>query len=255
MNPEDNETFVRAFARGLAVIDAMGRGGTQQTVAGVAEACELPRSVVKRLLSTLEQLGYARTDGKHFWLTPKSLKLGLSYVYSLPYWRHAQLALEELRSETGESTSMAVLDDHDIVYVLRLPAKRILSNNLTIGDRVAAHSVSLGRVLLAALPPAELERYLATATLQQFTPRTETSRPRLRSLIERAREEGCAWVDSELDEAICGIAVPLRDTTGAVVAALNVSLPAGSIDEAGAKARLLGPLRAAALKIRTAAGG
>lgn len=247
---DDSENFVRAFARGLEVVDAIGRGGGRQTVATVAEAAALPRSVVKRLLSTLDALGYAATDGKHYWLTPKVLKLGMSYLYSLPYWRHAQLALEELRTQTGESTSMAVLDDHDIVYTVRIPAKRVLASSLTIGDRVPAHTVSMGRVLLSALDDPALKKYLETATLHRFTPRTEVSRPKLRRAILQAREDGYAWVDSELDEAICGIGVPVRDATGAVVAAINVSLQAGSVDEAQAKARFLAPLRSAALRIR-----
>lgn len=249
---ENTENFVRAFARGLDVVDSMGRGGGRETVATVAGNAGLPRSVVKRLLSTLTTMGYASTDGKHYWLTPRVLKLGMSYLYSLPYWRHAQFALEELRSQTGESTSMAVLDGHEIVYTMRTAAKRLLAGALTIGDRVPAHSVSMGRVMLAALDEPALKDYLRTAMIRKFTPRTETSKTKLREAIVQAREQGYAWVDSELDEAICGIAVPVRDASGAVVAAINVSLQAGGTTVEQAKAAFLAPLRSAALRIRTA---
>jgi IclR family pca regulon transcriptional regulator len=157
-----------------------------------------------------------------------------------------------MRTEIGESCSMAVLDDEDIVYVIRVPSRRIVSSGLTIGTRLPAHCVSLGRVLLAGQSPGLLNRYLAKSALTRFTPRTEVSRTRLRRAIDRVRDAGYAWVDSEFDEAICGIAVPVRDQGGSIVAAINVSLVAGSVTEEEARSRYLIPLRSAAVKIRSA---
>lgn len=251
MASEESETFVRAFARGLDVIQALGVSGPHQPIAAVAARTALPRSVVKRLVLTLLALGFARSDGKRFWLTPKVLTLGLAYLYTLPFWRQAQLVLEELRAQTGESCSLAVLDAEEIVYVIRIPSRRILSTNLTVGSRLPAHAVSLGRVLLAGLGAQELTRYLKSAALTQFTPRTVTAREALRRAVEAAHKKGYAWVDSEFDEAICGIAVPVRDGVGEVIAAININLVAGSFDERAAKARFLAPLRSAAAKIRT----
>ncbi len=248
---DDSETFIRAFARGLEVVEAMGRGGRQQSLAEIAAATKLPRSVVRRFLLTLVELQYAASDGKRYWLTPRVLNLGFSYLYTLPFWREGQLALEDLRAEVGESCSMAVLDGNDLVYVVRVPSRRILSMNLSVGSRLPAHVVSLGRVLLAGLDARALDAYLGGAELRRFTPRTQTSRTRLRRAIAKVQTDGYAWVDAELDEAICGIAVPVRDREGRVVAALNVSLITGEWSEAKAKSRFLAPLRRAAVQIRS----
>lgn len=243
---------MRAFARGLAVIETMGRGAARQTIAQIAEAVGLPRSVVRRFLITLTHLEFAGTDGKLYWLTPKVLRLGLAYLYAQPFWREAQLALEDLRGQTEESCAMAVLDGAEIVYVIRVPSRRILAMNLAVGSRLPAHVVSLGRVLLAGLEDRALEDYLRRTPTQRFTPRTQNSPEKLRREIQRVRASGHAWVDAELDEAICGIAVPVRDRAGHVVAALNVSLQSGRWAEKKAAARFLAPLRQAAARIRSA---
>lgn len=251
MSERDAERYVRAFSRGLDLLEAMGRGAEKKTLAEIAELCGLPRSVAKRLLLTLVARGFAREDGRRYWLTPKALQLGLAYLYSLPFWRQAQLVLEELRAECGESCAMAVLHEEDIVYVVRVPSRRILSSNLTVGSRFPAHAVSLGRVLLAGLDDDDLDRYFKTAKPTAFTPTTVIAPTKLRTALETVREAGYAWVDSELDEAICGIAVPVRDDEGRVVAAINVSLMTGSFTESSARKRFLGLLRQAAAKIRT----
>ena len=252
MAATESEDFVRAFARGLGVIEAMGAGGPRKTIAQVAEATGLPRSVVRRLMMTLCAQRFAQTDGKLFSLTPRALKLGLSYLDSLPFWRYAQPALEDLRSEVHESCSMAVLDDGDIVYVLRVPSRRILAMNLSVGSRLPANLVSLGRVLLADLDEDALRRYLDTTSLAPRTPGSISKRAALRAKLDVVRRRGYAWVDGELDPAICGIAVPVRDGGGTVVAAINVSLTAGTFDEMAARRRFLVPLRQAAEQIRVA---
>jgi IclR family pca regulon transcriptional regulator len=127
MATPESESFVRTFARGLTVIEVMGKSRPACNIAEIAEAAALPRSVVRRLLMTLTELGFTRTDGKHYWLTPKVLRLGLSYLYTLPYWRQAQLALEELCADIGQSCAISVLDEEDIVYVVRLHTRRILA--------------------------------------------------------------------------------------------------------------------------------
>lgn len=252
MATANSEGFVRAFARGLSVIEAMGSGAPRKTLAQIAAASKLPRSVVRRLMLTLCEQGYARTDGRFFSLTPRVLGLGLCYLNSLPFWRYAQSALEELRSQVQESCSMAVLDGEDIVYVLRVPSRRILATNLSVGSRLPAHAVSLGHVLLAHLDEATLSNYLKTATLTPYTTRTIVKPAALRKTLEKVREEGYAWVDGQLDSAIAGIAVPVRDGEGNAVAAINVSLIAGSYSEEGARKRFLVPLRQAAQQIRSA---
>jgi IclR family pca regulon transcriptional regulator len=248
----ESEAFVRTFARGLKVIEAMGRGGNALTIADIAEASELPRTVVRRFLLTLLELAFVGTDGKHYWLTPKVLRLGMSYLYALPFWRQAQLVLEELSDHVGQSCALSVLDEEDIVYIGRVHNQRILAMSPVMGSRFPAHVVAMGRVMLASLGDEELVAYLARAKLAKLTPWTVNDRDELVRRIRMARDAGYAWVDRELDESVCGIAVPIRDAHGNVAAALNVSLPAGPWDEEKAKEAFLVPLRQAAARIRSA---
>ena len=247
--PRRGDEFVRAFARGLAVIEALGRAPGRHTMAEVATFSNLTRATVRRVLATLVELGYAETQGRYYRLTPRVLGLGTSYLAALPFWGYAQPILEELRSEIGESCALAVLDGPEIVYLVRLPARRIIAMNLGVGSRLPAHAVSLGRVLLAGLLNEALDQALAQG-LKRFTGRTVVDTDMLRQELERVRQQGYAWVDGELDPAISGISVPVRDHGNGVVAAISVNFISGSIDEAGAKARFLVPLRRAAEDIR-----
>ncbi len=248
----DSELFVRAFARGLRVIQAMGVGGPRHSIAELSERTQLPRSVVRRLLLTLVEERFVKADERDFWLTPRVLTLGLGYLYTLPFWRTAQPVLDALRQETNQSCSMAVLDGEEIVYVVRTQTRRVLSRNLSVGARIAAHAVSVGRVLLGGLSDGDLADYLETATFKQYTPKTIIDRTQLRKEIVKTRAQGYAWADSELDEGICGMSVPVRDNAGGVVAAISISIFEGSIPEKETKARFLAPLQAAAAKIRGA---
>lgn len=252
MATPESETFVRSFARGLKVIEVMGQATGPQTLADIAHAAQLPRTAVRRFLTTLTQLEFVRTDDRRYWLTPKVLRLGMSYLYTLPYWRHAQLALEALGAEIGQSCAISVLDGEEIVYVARLHARRILAMSPVLGSRLPAHAVSMGRMLLAGLPPAELQVYLAGAKLKRLTGRTIVDRKVLAQKIRLAAANGYAWVDRELDDSICGIAAPIRDPDGQTVAAINISLPAGQFTEESARTKFLGPLRETAARIRGA---
>ncbi|RKT10307.1 IclR family transcriptional regulator [Paraburkholderia sp. RAU2J] len=252
MATPDSESFVRTFARGLAVIEVMGQGASRQTLGEIAERVGLPRTAVRRFLMTLIDLAFVATDGKYYWLTPRVLRLGLSYLSSLPYWRDAQTTLEELSTRVRQSCALSVLDGSDLVYILRQHSKRILAMSPTLGSRLPAHVVSMGRVLLAGLPDAELDAYLQGATLQQLTSATLTDKTILRERILQARAQGYAWVDGELDESICGLAVPVRDKQGAIIAAINISLPAGQYAEGDAIQHYLPELRQAASHLRAA---
>lgn len=218
MATPESESFVRTFARGLKVIEAMGRTTGGQTIANVAEAAAVPRTAARRFLMTLDELGFVKCEGRQYWLTPKVLNLGLAYLHTLPYWRHAQEVLEELSVAVRQSCFIAVLDGEDAVYVQRLHAHRILPASPTLGTRVPASAVSAGRVLLAG--------------------------------ADGSAESGHAWVEREQGEAVSGLAVPVRSAAGAVVAAIGISMPAGEYDEARAVAEFLGPLRQAAARLR-----
>ncbi|MEJ7932329.1 IclR family transcriptional regulator C-terminal domain-containing protein [Ramlibacter sp. AN1015] len=250
MATPESESFVRTFARGLKVIEALGKAAGGQTLAEVAETVELPRTVVRRFLLTLIDMAFVRSDGKRYWLTPRVLRLGLSYLNSLPYWRDAQPALEELCARIRQSCALSVLDGEELVYVQRQHAKRILPMSPSLGSRLPAHAVSMGRVLLAGLPDEQLDDYLQHASVSRLTSATVTDRRKLREAIELAREQGHAWVDGELDESICGLAVPVRDRQGATIAALNVSLTSGQFTREAAIEQFLGELRNTAARLR-----
>lgn len=250
MATPESESFVRTFARGLKVIEVLGRGPGGQTLAEVAEGVALPRTAVRRFLLTLIDLAFVRTDGRRYWLTPRVLRLGLSYLSTLPYWRDAQPTLEELCARVQQSCALSVLDGEDLVYVQRQHAKRILPMSPTVGSRLPAHAVSMGRVLLAGLADEDLEAYLHQAKLVRLTPATLIDARRLHEAILLVRQQGWAWVDGELDESICGLAVPVRDRTGATVAALNISLQSGEFTQQQALESFLGELRVAASRLR-----
>jgi IclR family pca regulon transcriptional regulator len=254
MATPESEGFVRTFARGLKVIEVLGQAPGGQTLAQVAEGVALPRTAVRRFLMTLIELSFVRTDGRRYWLTPRVLRLGLSYLSTLPYWRDAQPALEELCSRIRQSCALSVLDDEELVYVQRQHAKRILPMSPSLGSRLPAHAVSMGRVLLAGLPDEALERYLAGARLTRLTGATLIDRGKLRDAVLAVREHGWAWVDGELDESICGLAVPVRDRAGNTIAAMNVSLVSGEFTRREAIDRFLPELRVTASRLRASAG-
>src|ERR1700712_1949038 len=172
--PKESDGYVRAIERGFALIEALGRAPGRHTLSEAAGHAGLNRATARRMLATLVTLKYCEADGRYFRLRPRALGLGLSYLNALPFWGYAQRALEDLRNDIGESCALAVLDEADIVYALRLPARRILSANLGIGSRLPAHVVSLGRIMLASLPRDQRDAYLASVELTPVTARTVT---------------------------------------------------------------------------------
>jgi IclR family pca regulon transcriptional regulator len=248
---KDSDGFVRAIARGFAVVEALGRPPGRHTLSEVAVIADVNRATARRVLATLVALKYCEAEGRYFSLRPRALGLGLSYLNALPYWGYAQRALEDLRNEVGESCALAVLDETEIVYALRLPARRILSANLGIGSRLPAHLVSLGRVMLASLARDQRAAYLRSVELTAVTARTVTDPVALDAQLDVVEAQGHAWVDGELDPAICGIAVPLRDHAGRVVAAISINTLSGMVSEAQAKKKFLVPLKRTAQEIRS----
>jgi IclR family pca regulon transcriptional regulator len=214
---------VQALERGLAVLQAFSQEHPSLTLSEVARLTGITRATARRVLLTLERLGHVRSDGRRFSLTPRVLSLGWAYLSSLDLWDVAQPLMEELVQRTGESCSAATLDLPDIVYVARVPTRRIMSLTLTVGTRLPAYATSMGRVLLAELDPAELDAFLAGARLEPLTPHTVTDPGRLRAILDEVRAQGFAIVDEELELGLRSIAAPLRGRAGRAVAALNVS--------------------------------
>ena len=215
--------FVQSLERGLAVIRAFDADHVELTLSDVARATGLTRAAARRFLLTLADLGYVRTDGRLFALTPRVLELGYAYLSGLSLSEIAQPHLERLAARVHESTSVSVLDGADIVYVARVPVSRIMTVGINLGTRFPAHATSMGRVLLAGLVPGELTAHLAGVTLSRLTPGTIADRGALAAELDRVRARGYALVDQELEEGLRSIAVPLRDRHRRVVAAVNVS--------------------------------
>lgn len=215
--------FVKSLERGLAVIRAFGADEQAMTLVQVAQATGLTRAAARRFLITLTALRYVETDGRYFWLSPRVLELGYAYLSSLTWPDAALTHVERLVAEVEDASEVGILDGSDVVFILRVPGPQIMSVAINIGARLPAHVTALGKVLLAGLPPEELEEYFATTKLERLAPRTIVSPDALRAEIEDARANGWAISDQELEEGLRAIAVPLRNRDGKVVAALNLS--------------------------------
>jgi IclR family pca regulon transcriptional regulator len=215
--------FVEALARGLDVIAAFRPGSPTMSLAEVAAATGLARPTARRLLLTLQSMGYVRSNGREFALTPRVLDLGVAYVRSMGLWDVARPHLERLVGQTNESCSIAQLDGSDIVYVARVAVPKIVSLAVQIGTRFPALQTSLGKVQLAALPPAEVTRVLAEPTRSGLVPRWQPEPADRDAELREVRARGWALTDEQLALGIRSVAAPLRDGTGAVIAAINVN--------------------------------
>ena len=221
---DDSPDFIEAIARGLDVIRVFKAGQPVMSLAAVAAASDLPRPTARRILLTLEQLGYVRAvAASGYELTPRVLDLGMSYVLSRGLWEIARPHMEALVARTRESTSIAQLDGSDIVYVARVAVPKIVTLAVTIGTRFPAMQTSLGKVLLAGLPPAEAERVLAEPSRSGIAPRWQPDAAERAAALREVRARGWALTDEQLAPGIRSVAVPLRDGEGTVIAALNVN--------------------------------
>jgi len=218
--------FVQSLERGLSVIRCFDADNARLTLTEVAQRTGLTRATARRLLLTLGELGYVSANGRHFSLTPRVLDIGYAYLSSLNIQQIAQPFLEALSERVKESVSVTVLDGADIIYVARVPTKRIMTISLGLGSRLPAYCTSMGRVLLAELTPAQL----AAIVPDRLEPRTEhtvATRAELEAVLADVRRQGWALVDEELEVGLRSLAAPLRDASGRAVAAMNVSTHAG----------------------------
>ncbi|MGB9110217.1 MAG: IclR family transcriptional regulator C-terminal domain-containing protein, partial [Telluria sp.] len=198
--------FMTSLARGLAVMRAFADSRKPQTIAQISQQTGIPRAAVRRCLHTLRQLGYVDSELNNFSLRPKVLTLGYSYLSSTPLTIAAQPCLNEVSKTLGESSSLAVLEEGQVLYVARAATSRVMSVSLNAGSRLPAYCTSLGRVLLANLPDAELDDYLARTELQARTPHTVTDATALGALLRQIRQDGYALINEELELGLRSIA-------------------------------------------------
>ena len=221
--------FMTSLARGLAVLRAFSDARGPQTIAQLSHRTGIPRAAVRRCLHTLRELGYVDAELNNYALRPKVLSLGYAYLASTPLAASARPLLEQISATLHESTSLAVLEEDEVVYVARAATARVMSVALGAGSRLPAYCTSLGRVMLAHLPAAQLDAYLARVTLEARTPHTVVSQDRLRAVLVQVRADGYAINDEELELGLRSIAVPVRGASGKVLAALNCGAQAARV--------------------------
>jgi IclR family transcriptional regulator, pca regulon regulatory protein len=222
-SPAPGDSYVQSFARGLQVIRSFSAQAPQQTLSEVAARSGLSRAGARRILLTLQTLGYVSSDSRLFKLTPRILDLGFAYLSSMPMWNLAEPEMQALAARVGESCSAAVLDGADIVYVLRVPTHKIMSISLGVGSRLPAHCTSLGRMLLAGLSDEEALSLLQASDRPALTRHTVSEPDELLARVRQARKQGWCLVNQELEEGLISLAAPLTDRSGRTVAALNIS--------------------------------
>jgi len=244
-----SDSYVQSFARGLSVIRAFNAQHPAQTLTEIAQASGLTRAGARRILLTLVGLGYVQADGRLFRLTPKILDLGFAYLTSMPFWNLAEPIMETLSQQVHESCSISVLDGTEIVYVLRVPARKIMTINLSIGSRLPAYCSSMGRVLMAGLNEAELDSVLRASELRARTTRTVTDIEALKTIVADIRTRGWALNDQELEEGLVSLAAPIRNRAGQTIAAINISGQANRTSAQEMLERFLPPLLEASEKI------
>ena len=247
--PTSSPESVQSLERGLSVIRAFDQQHPKMTLSQVAKKTGLTRATARRFLHTLVSLGYTATDGREFWLRPHVLELGYAYLSSISLPELATPHLRHLVDQVDESSSVSVLDGSDVVYVARVPTRRIMTVAISVGTRFPAYATSMGRVLLAGLPADRLDAVLAATTFEALTPKTISSADELRAALARVRERGWAMVDQELELGLRSIAAPIHDARGKTVAAVNVSASATQGSAADVRKRLLPTLLETAVQI------
>lgn len=242
--------FMASLARGLSVIAAFSQHPQSQTIAQLSQKTGIPRAAVRRCLYTLAKLGYVVGNDRHFALQPKILTLGHAYLSSTPLVVAAQPFLDRVNDKVHESCSIAILQDDEILYVARSrKTTRIMSIDLKPGSRLPTYCSSMGRVLLANLPPQDLKAYLMRVKLKAHTERTITSKEKLLQALETVRRNGYAVIDQELEVGLRSIAVPIKDAHGNVVSAMNVGTHASRLTIRDLETQVLPHLRAAAAEL------
>ena len=214
------------LAKGLAAIETFTPERPRQSIAEVSAASGLDRATARRCLLTLAHLGYADYDGKFFTLTPRILRLGTACLATMPLPQMVQPLLDQLSDELGESSSVSILDETEIVYVARAAQRKVMSIALMPGSRLPAFCTSMGRVMLAALPPEKARAVLLASSPAARTPHTLTDPEAIMAALEDVRTKGYALIDQEVELGLRSIAIPILNARGATIAAMNIGVPA-----------------------------
>jgi IclR family pca regulon transcriptional regulator len=248
-DPENSKAFIRAFARGLLVMKSFDAQTPSQTISGVATKTGLDRAGARRILHTLDTLGYVRCEGGYFHLTPRVLSLGFAYFAATPIWDAAERITSDLVKSINETCSIGVLDQSEVLYVVRVPGPHIVNSSFTVGSRVPAYCSSTGRLLLGALPASRLKQVLRDIHPERRTAQTVISTAQLIQAIQKDVRRGWSLVNQELELGLCSIAVPILDANRRPIAAISVSGSVSRVGPAAMRTRILPRLRQAAAEI------
>jgi IclR family pca regulon transcriptional regulator len=246
--PDDKE-YMATLAKGLAVLGAFGRQRPSMTLSEAAFAVNVSRATARRILRTLTALGYVGQNGRQFSLSPNIMQLGFAYLATQSWIERALPLLKEMSERLDESASAAILEGTEIVYVARVPTRRIMSAAVSVGSRLPAFHTALGRVQLGFLDQSEIWRRLKSVRIEPLTPSTITDLQALFDRICADHEQGFSIVDEELERGLRSIAVPIVDRTNQVVAGLNLSTHATRTTRNEMRDKLLPELRAVAAQI------
>ena len=245
----DHREYVQSLERGLAIISAFGPGREKMTLSEIAKTTDLNKASARRFLLTLESLGHVRRDQNKFFLTPKVLDLGYSFLSSKPWWSTSLPFLQDLAEQIGLPCGIGVLNGLDIVYVAYTPTKRVASINITPGYHIPAYVSALGRVCLSHHNDVELDEYFSSAKFVAMTKKTVTDPSTLREIIKQTRADGFSIVNEEVELGLIALAVPIFDRSGAAVAALHVSAINAQVKRKDLVEKMLPVLRATSAKI------
>jgi IclR family pca regulon transcriptional regulator len=241
--------FAQTLARGLHCLEVLSEKRTLATCSEVAAAMQVSRAAARRILLTLEHLGYVGEEGARYASTPKVLSLGRGVLGEGGLWSRVAPQVVALADRLNEPCSVAVLDGLEILFVCRDATRRIFTSRLGIGDRLPAHCSSSGKMLLASLPPGELATRLKGIKLERRAPASITSHRDLMAALNRARADGYALAIDEMEEGTVSVAVPIRERRGRVIAAINLASHKSRTTAADLAGRLLADLKATAAKI------
>lgn len=250
MNDEEpGRDHVTSLERGLAVMEILAANPAGLTLTETAEKAGLTRAGARRFLLTLVATGYAVQAGRNFSLSPRLLAQARIWLHGVPLWTFAEPFMRDTAGKLHESCSAAILSGEDMVYVARVPGPRIIAVDLQVGAHLPAHCTAMGRVLLSGLAETDLEAFMARARIVQRTPRTVADRAKLVEIVREVRVDGYAIVDEELEIGLRSIAVPLRDRSGTIIAAINVSTQSTRHSPSEMKTDILPILRQMAARI------
>ncbi|HEY2605124.1 MAG TPA: IclR family transcriptional regulator C-terminal domain-containing protein [Paraburkholderia sp.] len=240
------------LAKGLAIIEAFGASTTRMTVSDAAHLADLSRPAARRCLLTLVDLGYLAHDGKFFTPLPRMLRLGSAYLSTSSLTQIAQPLLTNARDELQESVSLAVMDEGYSVFIARAEAIRIVSTGVKLGGRLPAYCSATGRVLLSGLTEEEIRRHLESVPMKRLTDRTLANTGAVLQAIRRAADDGYAISNEELEIGMSAMAVPVRNRSGEIEAALSVSVFSGRVSVATLQEKFLPVLKAIAVRLQRA---